>query len=374
MEQNNIMKQKILFLIPSLAGGGAEHVFLHLMNNIDREKYDLHLAVWTDEGPYFAQLKSDVYIINLKTSFSCSLLKVIGVINRLKPDVVLSNIFCMNFIVGFARPFISQKTTRFLARESDIPSKRRMTDGKMKFFDLFYPLSYSFFDRIICQSDDMLQDVHELYRVPMDKLLKIHNPVDMAYVDRQSKKTASPFSVSRINLLTVGRLHPVKDLGSLLNAMALTENEKLHLHILGEGEAEAVLRSQTETLKLQDRVTFHGFKDNPYPYMAAADAFVMTSLYEGFPNAMVEAMALGCPVVAFHCQGGISEIIQSGQNGYLIESGNMKELAEVLDRGRFLELDRQMIASEISNRFSLDRIIGQYEKILTVQDMNGADC
>jgi len=359
------MKRKILFLIPDLEGGGAEHVFLHLMNNLDRAQFDLHLAVWREEGPYFTLLKSDVNIINLNTSFSRSLFKVVGAIRQLRPDVVLSNVFCMNFIVGFARPFTPHKLTHFLARESDIPSKRRLTDNKMKYFDLIYPLSYSFFDSVICQSEDMLQDVHALYRVPLRKLLKIHNPVDIAQVEQRSMEAASPFSTSSTNLLVVGRLHPVKGLNLLLQALALTENRKLHLHILGKGEEEAALRRQTEDLDLKERVTFHGFQNNPYPYMAAADAFVMTSLYEGFPNAMVEAMALGCPAVAFKCLGGINEIIQDGQNGFFVEFGNIKELARMLDQGDFLKLDRQSIAAEISGRYSLGRIVNEYEKILT---------
>ncbi|SEM27744.1 Glycosyltransferase involved in cell wall bisynthesis [Syntrophus gentianae] len=361
-------KRKILFLIPNLGGGGAERVFLHLLNNLDRLKFDFHLCVLRQEGPFFSELSSDVTVINLNTSLRRSLFKVADTIRNLHPDVVLSNVCFMNLITGFARMYLPNQIPLYLARESGIPSQRKLLykNKFLRYIELLYRLSYRLFDGIICQSDDMLFDVHKMYGVPQRKLIKINNPVDIDHIQRLANDiVATKFLPDKTNLLAVGRLNQQKGFDLLLQAMALTKNKRLHLHILGEGDEYGKLRSHAEELRLSDRVTFHGFCKNPYAYMAAADVFVMTSRYEGFPNAMVEAMALGCPTVAFQCQGGLNEIIKNCMNGYSVEFGNIREFAMLLDKGDYLNLDRKLIVKDIWNRYRLDKIVKEYEYILT---------
>jgi len=359
------MKRKLLFFIPKLSAGGSEKVTLHLLNNFDRSKYDIYLGILSSRGEFFSELKPDIKIHNMDTTLSNSLFKMAGLINSIRPDIVMSNLCSMNLVVGFTRLFILNKKPMYVARESGIPSQRELVFTKMRIYRILYRLSYLLFDRVVCQSDDMLEEVHELYRVPLSKLIKIYNPININLVRQLSKENSLSLQSDKINLLAVGRLDIVKGYDQLLKSFALTKNERLHLHILGNGAEGPALKRFAADLRISERVTFHDFQKNPYSFMSAADLFVMTSKYEGLPNAMLEAMSLGCPAVAYQCKGGIKEIIHDGQNGYLIKYGDIDKFAEMLDRGIYLMLNRDQIAKQVLDRFNLQKIICDYEKVFS---------
>jgi len=355
-------KRKILFFIPKLSAGGSEKVTLHLLNNFDRSKYDIYLGILSSMGEFFSELKPDIKIHNMDTTLSNSLFKMAGLINSIRPDIVMSNLCSMNLVVGFTRLFVLNKKPMYVARESGIPTQRELVFTKMRLYRILYRLSYRLFDRVVCQSDDMLEEVHELYRVPLSKLIKIYNPININLVRQLSKDNNLTLQSDKINLLAVGRLDTVKGYDQLLKSFALTKNERLRLHILGNGSEGPTLKRLASDLRISERVTFHGFQRNPYSFMAAADLFVMTSKYEGLPNAMLEAMSLGCPAIAYQCKGGIREIINDGQNGYLIKYGDIDKFAEMLDSGIYLMLNRDQIAKQVLDRFNLQKIICDYEK------------
>ena len=354
----------MLFLIPDLSGGGAERVFVHLMNNIDRKVFEVHLCVFKNNGPYFSELTNDIVITNMQTRLRGSVPKIARCINRIDPDVVLCTIFFMNLAVGFARPLVRHRNCRYLARESSIPSERKKIFTKLSNKDILYRIAYQFFDYLICQSEDMLEDVHSLYRIPRARLIKINNQVDINLLRSKAKSSVGKWRIpGKVNLLSVGRLHPAKGYDLLIKALALASSRKLHIHILGTGLEEQRLKNMARELGVADCISFHGFQENPYPYMAQADGFVLTSRYEGLPNAMLEALALGCPAIAFKCKGGITEIVKGGKNGFLLDLGDVKSLAAMLDSYRYLDLDRGYIAGSVADKFDLKNIIRQYEQL-----------
>ncbi|NER82856.1 MAG: glycosyltransferase family 4 protein, partial [Leptolyngbya sp. SIO1D8] len=130
-------------------------------------------------------------------------------------------------------------------------------------------------------------------------------------------------------LVACGRLHPQKGYPYLLEAIAKVKQQlPIQLWILGEGSLRSTLERQIETLGLTDTVRLLGFQANPYQYMAAADVFVLSSLYEGFGNVIVEAMACGVPVVATDCPHGPAEILEHGKSGLLAPPGDADALAQ----------------------------------------------
>ena len=108
---------------------------------------------------------------------------------------------------------------------------------------------------------------------------------------------------------------------------------------------------------------FLGYLPNPENYMQAANVFVLSSRYEGFPNVVLEAMSYGTTVVAFDCPGGTSEIIENGRNGWLVEPGNVKELSESIKNAIAYPLDPIAIKKSVSDRYSIKKIIKLYERL-----------
>jgi glycosyltransferase involved in cell wall biosynthesis len=361
--------RKILFCIPSLVGGGSERVFVHLMNNLDRERYSVHLVLLQKRGDFLDNLRRDIVIHDLSTDILGALFKMPFCIAKVQPDIILSTICYMNMVVGFSRLMARRSRALFSARESDIPSLMGKVSWSVWNASLFYTASYRFLDHVICQSEHMRADVHKCYRVPFDKMVIINNPIDIDLIRKNvGAADAEGFLPDRINIVAIGRLNFVKGYDMLFQAMARTTNKRLHLHMLGQGELLKGLTQLAADLGIADRVTFHGFKSNPYPYMRAASAFVLSSRYEGFPNAVAEAQSLGCPTIAFDCPGGVKELVEHGVDGFIVPLGDVDALARELDRGAYLNLDRDRIAERVLRRFNISAILNQYEELFGTDD------
>ncbi len=356
--------KKILFFIPTLECGGSERVIVHLMNHLDRDRFSVHLALLRKRGAFLEDIKGDIAVHELASDIAGAFLRVPPYIERIRPDIVLSSICYMNMVVGITRPFVRASRALFLARESGMPSMRVRNVRSVWNADWLYRLAYGRIDAVICQSNAMRDDVHERYRVPLGKIVTINNPVDVEAIRiRSNEKIADAFRPEAINLVAVGRLNPLKGFDKLLRALKSARNERLHLHIVGDGEEGAFLRKYAGDLGIAERVTFHGFKRNPYPYMRAADLFVLSSIYEGFPNVVLEALSLGCPVLAFDCPGGTRELVEDGVNGRLVPAGDVDALAREMDRAVEIDFDRGRIAEKANSRYRLEMIVKKYEEL-----------
>ncbi len=356
--------KKILFCIPSLAGGGAERVFVHLMNNIDRKRFSVHLVLFREEGVFLRDLAPDVEVRALGTDLAGSFLRIPGVIGSVRPDVVIGTICYMNMVLGMSRAMVRKADPLYLGRESGIPSMRGSIARSVWNARWLYRFSYSRLDRIVCQSEDMRKDVHDYYGVPLDRLVTINNPADIEGIRAKAAEgRPSGFREGTINVVAAGRLHPQKGFDMLLRAMARMKAGNLHLHLLGEGEMAGELERTAREMGIEDKVTFHGFVSNPYPFLREADAFVLSSRYEGFPNVLVEALVLGCPAIAFDCPGGINELVEEGRNGRIVPLGDIDAMARALDGVADFDFDRPALAADAARRYSIGAIVPRYEEL-----------
>lgn len=355
-------RKKILFVIPDLSGGGAERVFLHLVNNIDRNRFQPVLVLLRKQGAYLEYLAKDVPVLDLNCRLMVSLPKIIATVSKQKPDCILSTIGCLNIVIGFVRIAFRQQNIQFIVRESNLPLERKMHNRHPFNADCLHKIAYRMCHKVICQSQDMMDEVRRIYRVPDSKLVRIHNPVDTCWLRRQAQQTSLGRD-NRVSVVAMGKLHPQKGFDLLLSSVALARNNGIHLHILGDGPEKERLRQQAVELRIHRQVTFHGFQKNPYPYLARADAFVLSSRYEGFPNALLEAIALGRPAIAFDCRGGIREIIKDGVNGILVPNGDLASLAGAMNSLEHRHFDTSAVSAS-AERFSLAAILSQYEALL----------
>lgn len=351
-------KTSILFILPDLEAGGAERIVTTIANHLPREKFLPKILLLRKEGPYLDLLKEDVEVIALGVQrIRNSLLPILKAIKSQKPDIVFSGFGEVNAYLSMFIKFFPK--TKFIARETNVVSQH-VTRKEIRIFYRFY----HFYDKIICQSDDMQQDLEKNFGIKRDKIVKINNPVDFEFIDQELKNTTQPegFKSDFKNVVAIGNLSARKGFDSLLTVFSYLKDEKILLHIVGDGKDRELLQQMKIDLQL-DHVLFHGQQKNPYAYLKFADLFVLSSRYEGFPNVLLEAGACGVYAVANNCPGGINEIIQPHINGEIAAIEQYSDFANKLVKVLKENHDPSAIRCSIKSRFSKEIIMHQYEQL-----------
>ncbi len=189
-------------------------------------------------------------------------------------------------------------------------------------------------ERVIAVSEGVKQDLVSLYPFLKGKIISIPNPVISPRLFEMAKEPLfHPWFLEKKAKVVVamGRLTYQKDFSTLISAVFLANKTiPLRLFIIGEGEKRRELEKLIYKLQMENHVTLPGFISNPYPYLRAADLFVLSSRWEGSPNVLTEAMALGTPVVATDCKSGPREILQGGRIAPLVKVGDTHSLAKAI--------------------------------------------
>ncbi|QBO59091.1 glycosyltransferase [Chryseobacterium salivictor] len=351
-------KISILFILPDLEMGGAERIVTTIANHLPRSTFEPKILLLRKEGGYLEFLKDDVEIVDTKTPrIRHSLKPILKEIRNRKPDIVFSGFGEVNAYLAFFIKFFPK--TKFIARETNVVSQH-VTRKEIRFFYKFY----NNYHKIICQSDDMQNDLIENFKIKKEKLIKINNPVDFDFINEKLQGLEKPESYSSDfrNIVAIGNLSPRKGFDNLLKVFFHLKNEKLLLHILGDGRDKELLHQMKKDLDLEN-VIFHGQQKNPYQFLIFADLFVLSSRYEGFPNVLLEAGACGTYSLANNCPGGITEIIQPKINGEICNIDNHQKFAEkILDILKESH-DKVAIKSSIASRFAKDFILKKYEDV-----------
>lgn len=350
--------------MPNLGGGGGERIISILLNNLDRSKYQVNLVIIKKNGSnaYVKDLKDDVGIhyLNIKNrirlSFPLVAIKLARFCFRNKVDLMFFGSGQINAILS-PFLFLFPKKTSLIARESNIPSQFE----NIAFIRLLYKNTYKNYDKVIVQSDDMYNDLHNNFQLPKSKLVKINNPVDFSFI--QSKKEEEVevnFSKDKLNLLAAGRLTYQKGFDILIKELAKVNDVDFHLYVLGDGEDKTDLIRLRKEHNLDGRISFLGNVDNPYVYMVRADVFVLSSRFEGFPNVVLESLSCGTPVLANNCLGGINEIIKQGSNGevFSFEKNNFNAYLKKIASQEF---NSEEIIHDTLNRFSVENKIVEFQ-------------
>lgn len=279
---------------------------------------------------------------------------VAGYVLRMKPDCVFFSIPDMIPTLMFVK--ICMPDTKIVFRECNMPTmhvKRHSYPAK-------FVLGYA--DALIAQTDEMKQEMCTFYHVNPDKVIVIGNPVDVSLIKEKIKERYSYSSPEHIHYVAVGRVEPQKDYITLLEAFALVlqRQPSSHLDIIGicrDRGYKTQLDEIIDRLDIGESVTFHGFQENPYKYIDAADVFVLSSVYEGLPNVMLEAMYLGKPVAVTCSIPYIARTVREGKNGYMVPVGSYTALAEVMIKAKDLNIREKFV--EINK--SREQITGLFD-------------
>ncbi len=297
-------RKRALFLINSLAGGGAERVMCTLLRHSEPERaeFDISLAVLdTEPAGNVAPDWVDLRQFDCRFSMARSVMAVRQLYAELKPDVSLSFLTRANIanVINAQTPCVISER----AHTSHHFSKGLRGAVSRTMVRLVYPRA----SRIIAVSGGVERDLRENFGVPEIKLISIPNPVDTEAI-RAKARDAAPVDIDGPFIMSAGRLVSVKNFAMLIRAFAAAGGDR-KLVIAGEGEERGALEQLARELGVADRIILPGYMANPYPLMAAADIFILSSDSEGYPNALIEGMAVGRPVIATNCNSGPSEIL-----------------------------------------------------------------
>lgn len=302
-------RPRVVFVLPALTAGGAERVLITLMNGIDRTEFSPAMLCVNDGGPLRYLAGDEVPFRSLSSTGHLRVIRAIprlyAALRDMKPDIVVSTMAHMNFVILLLRPFFPR--TRFIVREAITPSFILQLHPLLKpalaaAYALLYPMAF----RVISPAQMIRNEFINLFRMNPQRQVLLPNPVDADKI-RGDNRAAPPLPHGTVRFVAAGRLHRQKGFDRLLDILPHIPGN-WHLTILGEGEERAALTAQIARLNLQSRVSLPGFHPNPWPLYAGADALLLPSRCEGMPNVALESLCCGTPVIAMAEAGGIVEI------------------------------------------------------------------
>lgn len=338
---------RVLFFTPTLGGGGAEMQVLRLVTAFDRAAIQPSVSVARAGGRYEARLPADVTLHVCSGEARSSLRSLRRAVRPLRariaaerPDVVVSLLEHASVALVLATLGLRRRPAIVLGaqntwRESHAGVPRALN----AWLEPLERAAYRRADHVIACSRGVARELAAVLPGIEQKTSVVYNAGTDADLPRLA---ARPLDIPKPLgplVVSVGRLHPQKDFDTLLVAFARLVATALRreapcpaLWIVGEGPKQHALSARARALGIGRHVRFLGFRENPFPYIAAADVFALSSRFEGFGNVLVEALACGTPVVSTDCPHGPREILDHGRYGALVPVGDADALAAALAR------------------------------------------
>ncbi len=364
------MTKKIAFFLPSLRGGGAERVMVELAHNLSMRDVMVDIVLAKAEGPYLSGLPSSIRVIDLdKDRVIRSLFSLVKYLSKEKPDTIFSTLNHANVVVVLAR-IMSGCRSRVVLRQANTLSNNLKIESESGFIGKILPYFiralYPLADSLIAVSNGVAEDLRNEVSVPPGKIKVIYNPLvgQRLYKDSENELPHPWFQSGEPPVvLGIGRLDKVKDFHTLIDAFVLSIKIKsIRLVILGEGEQRDELQAKIDAYGIGDLVSLPGFVNNPLPFMKKAGVFVLSSISEGLPGVLIQALAIGTPVVATNCPSGPDEILESGRWGALVPIGDPLAMSEAMVSVIGSKQERPIceVREYCEDRFGVDSVTESY--------------
>jgi glycosyltransferase involved in cell wall biosynthesis len=319
--------------------GGVERMLLNLMQGFIDAGHTVDLLLAGARGPHVHQIPAQVHRIDLGTRHTLTAVWALAAyLRRTRPPAILVAKDRAGRAAVIARG-LAVVDTQILLRLGTTLSAAMAERSALARFLRYQPIRWLYpkIDHIIAVSDGVAEDTARIARYPRERIRVIRNPViTTRFLTQATEPCAHPWFSSLARachpvIVGAGRLERQKDFPSLIRAFAqLRAQRPCRLVILGDGRERAALQALAQTLGIAESVDLPGFKHNLASYLANADLFVLSSLWEGSPNVLTEAMALGTPVVATDCPSGPREILDEGRHGGLTPVADSTELGRAM--------------------------------------------
>ncbi len=386
----------VAVLIPSMDGGGAERSMFNLSRGLMARGHRVDLVVCRAEGNLDGQAPPGACFVPLrrastvhgriaaltadpgalpvlarpmllpwKSPWSLRYLPALArYLAQERPDVLLAGIPFFNLIALWARRLSGVDTRVVVTERSTLSVNIAIREGqwRRRFLPPLIRRTYASADAIIAVSSGVADDLARSAHIPRERIRTVYNPVVTPELEERAKEPlAHPWFAPGMPpvILGVGEFVASKDFATLLRAFArLRRRRPARLVILGKGKPErhALLVSEIERLGIGRDVDLPGWVDNPFAYMARASVFVLSSIYEGLPGVLIQALACGCPVVSTDCRSGPAEILADGRYGRLVAVGDDEAMAQAISDTLDAAPDRASLRAR-GQAFSIDRVL-----------------
>lgn len=341
-------RQRILFVIGNMGGGGAERQVVEILKQLDRVRFEPILYVGSRSGELLGEVPSDVPIHSFWEDFLWTWQSKLHRLFRTVPhvrwrhlaglladeriDLVYDRTF--NATVDAAVACWWRPTPRVSCCVCDPESDLQLYARRMPLFARrFSRWAFSSASIVLANSEGLRRRLIEFHSLPESHVRTHYNLVDFERLDDLSAEFVPDVPRDPFLIVTSGRLDPLKGQRFLLDAVRILIQERdrsVRLVVLGQGPLKSELVEFIRLHKLEPHVTLTGFVPNPLPWYRHARLFVLPSLSEGLPNALLEAVACGTPVLATDSPGGTNEILDAGRCGRLVAPGDSTVLADAI--------------------------------------------
>jgi GalNAc-alpha-(1->4)-GalNAc-alpha-(1->3)-diNAcBac-PP-undecaprenol alpha-1,4-N-acetyl-D-galactosaminyltransferase len=356
-------KKKIGFLIYSLSAGGAERVLSTVSNGLVNF-FDVSIITLVHSDPFY-KIDKNVQIISLTDRIEPSknliqglnvnlilIKKLIQVLRREQIEITIGFMTTSNILLTIAAKVVRIPV---IISERTNPKLQRLPRSKKLLRKLVYPLA----NILIVQNSEN----RDFFLKINPNTIILPNPI--APELSENRDGQSPLKQKII--LNVGRLTALKGQDMLIKAFSMINKPEWKLVIVGEGEYRGHLEKLVHDLDLKDQIEMPGIKKNIFDFYNRAEIFAFGSRYEGFPNALIEAMYFGLPCVSTDCPTGPSELIEHGKNGFLIAVDDTKTMAnylKTLTENSDLRKTFSLNAKNMVANFEFNKVIFQWKGVI----------
>jgi glycosyltransferase involved in cell wall biosynthesis len=374
-KSGNSKQKKIMFIIHSLTGGGAERVLINIINHMDQTRNKITLIIFEDKIEFKDEIKNwnSIVCLNKRSPFDFFkiILQLRKHIQNFKPEVVVSFLFYASIVTVLS--VLGLKTVKkIVIREGNTLPEYLLAERFSYLKKCLIKYTYKKASYIIAVSKGVKYSLIKELSLPYEKVKIVYNPVPLDEIESSTHyEIRHPFFESKNSHIVIGsgRLVAQKRFDRLIRAFSLLlkNEENARLIILGKGPLKAELEELAINLGIDNCIDLVGFQSNPYSWLAKADTFVLSSDYEGFPMTLLEAMACGVPIVSVDCPSGPSELIENGKNGILVQQNDEMALAEGMINLLKNERLRKRFSIEGKKRilnFRIEKIMKQYESLI----------
>ena len=330
------VRRRVCFLVRGLDGGGAQRDAILLANELQRQGVPAAIVTLESTGALRPLVDEAVPIVDLGKSRKLRLAFGLGAISavlKAKPLAFVSSEAAANVATILASRLLARCRSRIILREVASPLDAAANDPywQNRLAYRLVPYAYRRAELVLTFTEGVRRDLIDAFDIPGHKVIALGtNAVITAHM--RTRLEAAARAPESALVVSVGRLSPEKDHVTLISAFALLLRRlpDARLVIVGEGRERRRLEALIVQLGLADAVTLAGHLDDPFPLLLRASLFVSSSRHEGFGNAIVEAMAVGVPVVATDAPHGPRDILEGGRHGRLVAVGDADALSSAM--------------------------------------------
>lgn len=361
--------KSITFFLVNLEGGGVQKAALTFIRQLMNVGIKTYLVVLDGNGPLRGEIPKNLTFFDLKIKRTrWAFFSILKYLVKQKPNLVISSQTHLNLLMIILKQ-LCRYPDYLVVREHNSFTKEMLNDKKLfermriKIIKYFYPLS----DRFEVVSEYVEKSIRDFCQYKKE-IIVLQNGIDLSIIQKH-KQAPTNFINRELNnnkkyIVGIGRLAIQKNFSLLIKAFSLLDDQiDAELIILGEGPERRNLEKLCYDLQVSDRVKMPGFLENPFSVLSRADVFVLSSNWEGYGNVIMEASAVGVPIISTDCPGPPIEILRTQKFSLVVPMNNPQAMAIAMRELLESEINKDEIL-EFSKQFDIAKVAVAYEELV----------